>query len=118
MYTLNINISGDVLLLQIFNENEDNSKIALKDFQRTIKFSEKFANGNEFMLMGVVNYQGIGGSTRSSITTTSGGHYTAFAYRRGNTSWMRMDDHRDSCEFSKDFIKISPRLLMYVKKPK
>lgn len=86
----------------------------LKDIQRTLLIPSQ--TKYKLLLMGAIAYRGIGGSTRSTITKDSGGHYVAYAYRRGNTSWMVMDDLKSKCAFVKDTTKIVPRMLMYIKK--
>lgn len=43
------------------------------------------------------------------------GHYTAYVYRRGNTSWMEIDDLCNQQRYHKGTNKIVPRIMYYVK---
>lgn len=69
--------------------------VKLEDLPRTIEISGRDEN---LLLLGTVAYEGPS-MTRASITKESGGHYVAYSYRRGNTSWMKMDDLHDKCNF-------------------
>ena len=91
-----------------------NMNICLKKFQRKLSIPN---SGDELLFMGVLAYRGTGATTRSlkTINKTSGGHYLTYAYRRGNTSWMELDDIPASCKFVRDSAKVIPRLLMYIK---
>lgn len=110
---------GDVIILQVFNCEENNVTIRLDQIPKILK--DPLDASNQYLLVGIVNYIGPGGfQTRrhSWENESQTGHYTAFTYRRGNTGWMEFDDlQRQSLNKSLKY-KALPRLLMYVKSVK
>ena len=107
---------GDVIFFEIFNSKEENVTFNLEEFLKTLR--NPLGSEEEILLMGVVAFHGIGGSiTRQNERSTSG-HYTALGYRRGNASWMEVDDLKTKTIFRSEKNKIVPRLLMYVKRKK
>lgn len=87
--------------------------------------SDPLSTDHEFLLIGVIHYQNmtINRKTRQKglnesdtlISSRPDGHYTAVAYRRGNTSWVEIDDSQKKPIPRSNNHKVVPRLLMYVR---
>lgn len=87
----------------------------LKQLHRKLQLPN--SDNEELSLIGAIAYQGIPG-TRNSDSIKSNGHYILYAYRRGNTGWMMVDDQLTKSKNVKDTTSIVPRLLMYIKNKK
>lgn len=116
-------IPGDVVLFEPFNHDEKNVTFRLSDFHK--KLRNPLNRDEELLLIGIVRYLDMIGSekTRSKLISESisrgpDGHYTAVAYRRGNTSWIEIDDTQTKQIPRGQNFKVVPRLLMYVKNSK
>lgn len=117
-------ISGDVLLFEIFNQEEENVEFRLSDFHKKIK--NPLNNKEELLLVGIIRYIDMIISARTRYRIVSGedisqgtnGHYTTIVYRRGNTSWVEFDDCQPKQIPRSHNFKVVPRLLMYIKESK
>lgn len=107
--------TGDIVLLKIFNEEEMNVPMALKNIHKC--FANPLNSDEKYLVHGVVAFYGGRINTRRTSENDAGesGHYTAIIYRRGNNTWMEYDDLKEKSAFVNQNKKIVVRLIMYVK---
>lgn len=104
--------SGDIVTFEVFNIQEKNKLFALQDFAPILDNPVK--PEEPLLIVGIVAYHGQG-TVNMPGEPEPMGHYTAYVYRRGNTSWMEMDDISASCKYVRKEHKVVPRLIMYAK---
>lgn len=108
---------GDFLIFSVYNKAENNCFFKLNDFLREI--DNPLQEAGKIYLAGVVGYSGISGIPRrhcdDTVDDAPDGHYVAYSYRRGNSSWMEANDHAPKTKNRSGKHKIVPRLIVYVK---
>lgn len=109
---------GEIVVFQVFNAFEENVYFNLD--QLHLQIDNPLNPESELLLMGAVGYHGVSGLQAGCQpnSNSANGHYTTFVYRRGDTSWMELDDLRNNSIFRIKKHKIVPRLLMYIKNNK